>query len=404
MKDYISVLLIMIGWASGQAGLNAQTSLDTLIERALHRAPSIQYFKEKVAQENARSAVEGALPNPVLQFQYLPAPVETREGPQHLRISVMQSLGWPGLYQTRRQVGRLSAQAFEAQQRQNERDIRAYIANLYYEGAYWSSYRYIIDEQLQLLNMLDTIVQERYRQGQASMVDIERIDISRTALQWEHSQARHQLKRIQAILQRWTDLPFIEWPRLERLVPPSPPTSSLYLRISDSSWALASDSIRWQQARLIERLRTLQTRPYLSVGSGYILIGEGKDALIAPSVGIQSPIFSTKNRALRKTGTTEAAIWRYKMKDTHRQLSDLLSQLTAQYAVATDAFQMHQRQSQLSHHSLILLTEDYATGRKGFWEVINMFNQTFDHRKMALRSQWQQFHIALEIERIIGKY
>ncbi len=379
----------------------AQTPLDTVLERAVRYAPTLPYFEGRAAQAHARSVAEGTLPDPSIQMQYLPLPVETRVGPQRFRLSAMQAVGWPGLYRTRRATTRLDADAFDALRHHARREVVAYAATLYYEGAYWHDYLGVVEEQLLLLNMLDTIARERYRQGAASAVDIERIAINRQSLEWQRTQALAQADRIQSILRRWTRLPSIAFPPLEAdSLPAELPTSPD--RLHDSSWALAADSIRWEQARLVQRLYRLQTRPSVTLGGGYIGVGGGKDAVIAPSVGIRTPLFHAKNRALRQVGSTEVFIRKWKMHATQRRLADRLDRIAAQYRIAAAAYRMHRIQSQLAHHSLRLLLEDYATGRKGFWEVIDMFNQAFDHRKKALQSRWNQYRLRFEAEQIIG--
>ncbi|GEM_PF-6041812 len=402
----MTLRLHLIGWLTMLGCLlpaHGQTPLDTLVQRAWQTAPTLKAYQSRIASQQARAQWTGSLPDPALQLQPLPMPVETRTGPQQLRIGAQQSFGWPGTYRTRRQAAQIATAALHAQQQQERRRIRTYIANHYYDGAYWNSYLAILHAQLSLLDMLDSLVQERFRQGLVSMVDVERVNIQRAALDFEIQQATLQLRQITAILRRWTNLSEIAFPRIDSLpLPTLPALSNAEQHLRDSSWTFQTDSLRWQQAEVNARLARLTTRPAFTIGANYIVIGGGKDALVAPSLGLRTPIFQKKNKAHIRAAQAEATGQYWRSRHTLRQQADALDRLAAQFQTTQAAYQSHRQQTQAAQHSFRILVTDYGAGNARFWEVINMLNQIFMHQKLAIQQQRTLYKTKLAIEEIIG--
>ncbi len=394
---YIS--LIVLGMLQSAA---AQVPLDTLVRRALQHAPSMEMYQWRIDAQRFREDVEGALPDPALQIQPLLQPIETKTGPQRLRIGGQQAFAWPGTYRTRKRIVEKEKSIIRARQRQTRRQIRTYIASLYYEGAYWLSYRRILKAQSDLLDMLDSMVKERFRQGQGSLVDIERIRIHRAELEFESRQARRHLKKIQSILRRWTQLASIRLPLLDSLPLPDLPGRDLADRLPDSNWTYVADSLAARQAQLKTRLATLTNRPAFTVGATYLLIEGGKNAIIAPAVGIKSPLFRKKNRARIHMQKAEATARFWQSRNTLRTQADRIDKLRTRFDVSRFSYTSHQHQATASIHSFRLLVTDYAAGHARFWEVVNMLNQVFQHRKMALQQQKNLYLTKLQMEQLIG--
>ena len=76
--------------------LLAQEPLDVYLKEAAQNNPGLKarYFAYQAALEKVPQV--GALPDPQVSFGYFISPVETRVGPQRMRISAMQMFPWLG--------------------------------------------------------------------------------------------------------------------------------------------------------------------------------------------------------------------------------------------------------------------------------------------------------------------
>jgi cobalt-zinc-cadmium efflux system outer membrane protein len=74
--------------------LSAQHDLDVYLQSAAENNPGLKAkFKEYMAALEVIPQV-GALPDPTLALGYFISPVETRVGPQRLKISAAQMFPW----------------------------------------------------------------------------------------------------------------------------------------------------------------------------------------------------------------------------------------------------------------------------------------------------------------------
>ena len=127
---YISILLLLLS-----SFVTAQNKLNDYLETAAANNPGLQAkFNEYMAALEVVPQVN-TLPDPQLAFAWFISPVETRVGPQQLKISASQFFPWFGTLDAREKAAAETAKAkyeqFEEAKSKLFNDVKAEYFNLY---------------------------------------------------------------------------------------------------------------------------------------------------------------------------------------------------------------------------------------------------------------------------------
>ncbi len=157
-------------------------SLADCVVRAQATHPEVRAaFAEWEAAQN-RIARAGALPEPTLSLSLYLSPVETRAGPQQARVGLQQAVPWP----TQLTAG-AEAASERAQAARLRLDALALAVAEQVEQAYWTlwtvrSTRALHADHLGVLEGLSASIRARIETGDASLADLQQVDLSRARL------------------------------------------------------------------------------------------------------------------------------------------------------------------------------------------------------------------------------
>ena len=145
--------------------LSSMADLKTILEVAELNSPSLQaaFYDFKAAVE--KTGYAGAWADPKFSWGYYVENVETRVGPQEHRLSLSQSLKWPGKLSAGSDMA--SKAAWAAYRRfQSERLQLAYrVKKAYYEYYLLGREIALTGENRELLRFWETVVRARYTVG-----------------------------------------------------------------------------------------------------------------------------------------------------------------------------------------------------------------------------------------------
>lgn len=130
-----------------------------------------------------RIAGQRALPEPVVSVGAALQPVETRVGPQQVRLGVRQAIPWPSRLV---QSGRAAEAEADGAAQALDATLRALSDRV--EGAYWSLWqvrasRALHTEHLTILDGLAATVRARVEVGSSSLADLQQVELSRSWLE-----------------------------------------------------------------------------------------------------------------------------------------------------------------------------------------------------------------------------
>ena len=170
---YILILLSPLVFQNA----SSQNYLEGYLEVAGKNNPGLQSrFNDYMAALEIVPQVK-ALPDPQVAFGYFIKPVETRLGPQELRISASQMFPWFGTLEARGSVASQTAkakyEAFEDAKSSLFNEVRATYYNIYFTGKAIE----ITVENLDILSTFRNLALIKIEAGLASPVDEYRIEI-----------------------------------------------------------------------------------------------------------------------------------------------------------------------------------------------------------------------------------
>ena len=287
-------------------GLPAAAQVPDSLLAALEEHPQVQQYKNEYESLAAGAQAAGFLPEPRLGMGYFIQPIETRVGPQRLRLSLSQAFPWPGtLAAMRNQSTARAAEAWfryrDMLSRQQEalslawEELTAHAALLAVEAANDS-----------LLREMEQVLLYRYESGNLPLNQILYLRMMRK------SSEVNLLKRQNNLESAWRQVLLIAGLNTAAALPAALQQEQLEL---SNERLLPADHPAGQalEARLAmmesrQDLARLQARPSLSAGIDYIITAprtdmnvpdNGKNAL-APMLSLSIPIYGKKYKEEQK--------------------------------------------------------------------------------------------------------
>ncbi len=375
-RIYTIILLLLLTIA-----VNAQQDLDQYLEIAAENNPGLRAQFNRYMAALQRAPQAGALPDPTVAFGWFIKPVETRMGPQQLKVSVSQMFPWFGTLRARQNTAVRQAEAeYEAFLNAKSRLFHEVRLN-YYDLYVNRRTAAIIQDNLKLLDSFQKLAHAKVSAGSASAVDEYRIEM-------EIGDLKNRLALLQdkhtTLKTAFNNLLNTE--------------DSNQVHTPDTLWttdlmmnkAEIEDSIRINNHRL-KRLRLQQDAlasrktaaqkagmPGFTLGLDYTFIGEGDnnmpgtDAFVFPKLGIRLPLYRNKYKAMLDEVTYHQTARAEEQTDAENELESMLERAWTDYQDADRRIDLYTNQLRLARQSLNLLETEYSTGSTGFEEVLRM--------------------------------
>lgn len=178
--------LIFPAWlalATTLAAEPAAGTVDAYVGEALAHHPQLAAEQASWQASLERVPSQRALPDPKVTVGGFVQSVETRVGPQQVRLGVQQAVPWPTRLAQMGKAAASDADSAEWLVRASERTVRERV-----ELAYWALWavrekRALHAEHLTILDGLSATVRARVEVGGASLADLQQVDLSRSRLE-----------------------------------------------------------------------------------------------------------------------------------------------------------------------------------------------------------------------------
>jgi len=379
MKIYIYITGLLFLLISQM--ISAQQDLDSYLIAAAENNPElIAKFNDYMAALEIAPQVK-ALPDPQIAFASFISPVETRVGPQRLKISASQMFPWFGTLKARENVAIQAAKAkyevfLEAKSRLFN-EVRSNYYNIYFNRQAIE----ITRENLNILGSFQKLANIKVEAGIVSSVDQFRIEM-------EIGDLENQL----ALLidnQKVLEVMFINQLNTDK---------DLEIRTPDILW---TDDIKFGKAQIMDSIRSdnhqllflsLQQevlmfrkevaeksgKPDFAIGLDYTVINQGKnnlagtDAFVFPMIGITIPLYRNKYKAMVNEVVYLQEAKEFEKTDKTNLLETILEDSWKEYKDADRRIYLYISQLELSNKSLKLLETEYSTGNENFEEILRM--------------------------------
>lgn len=356
-------------------------SLQQALQRAETLNPGLAAFRERHLSASERIKLAASLPDPKLQVAYFVESVQTRTGPQEAIYSFNQTVPWLDKLGTRKDLATSDAKVMGLMYQQARLELRREVASTYAETAYLAKAVQTTEANLELIQEMQAIVEERVRGG-ASVNALLRLEV-------EFERTRDQLEKLgqTRVMQRnrLAALLSIDAAALGELNPVGEWAADLpESELSQTVLATQNPELlalrqRTEGAVDQVKLSRLERYPDFTFGLNYIQVGDngamtpdaGKDPW-SVSLAVNLPIWEGKNRA----GIRAANAQRRAVEQTYlnREL-----QLKAELSSTQTALADSRRRMQRYREKLIPLAEQaldnsrsaYKSGQLSVLELID---------------------------------
>jgi cobalt-zinc-cadmium efflux system outer membrane protein len=399
MKRYITFITLTLMFGT----LSFAQSPDDYFQIAAENNPGLQALYKEYEAALQKVPQVNALPDPEFSFGYFISPVETRIGPQRAKFSLSQMLPWFGTLKAQGDAASLMAESKFQQFIDARNKLYFRVASAYYPLVELQEWIRIEQENIRILESYKIIANQKFKNGNGSMVDVLRVDIMLKDAQSNLSILIKKEKPITSTFNKLLNKPENEVVTISDTLT----TNSLQPGFRQDS--LIADNprfkalvLRLQASEAAENAAQKQGLPKLGIGLDYVVVGKrsdistadnGKDAFM-PMVSLSIPIFRGKYNASVK----EARL----MQESYAlQKEETINTLVSDYEVAwfevqqqEELLSLYEKQVQLSEQSLNLLFTSYGNSGKEFEEVLRMQQQLLKYQKMKATAL-TQYQIAV---------
>ncbi|OBX23462.1 transporter [Gelidibacter algens] len=365
--------------------------LQSFIKEAQNNNPEIQAFELRysIAEEKVNEA--NWIPNTEVSAGYFVSEPETRVGPQRARIGFKQMLPWFGTITARENYASSMADADYVEVTIAKRKLELSVAETYYQLYEIRAKQLVLEENIQLLDTYQRLALTSVEVGNASAVDVLRLQIRQNELVQEKKVLEQQAFGIRAafnsLLNRDHDVP-VE--TVTELPLPEEETAFSYDGLSLNPELLKYDKL-YESVVQSELLNQRESAPMIGFGLDYLpvskrtdmdLFENGKD-IVMPMVSVTIPIFNNRYKSISKQNELRQQEIESQKDQRLNVLESAFAKAISQRNQARIKFETQSKNLKQANDAEEILIKNYETGTIDF-------NDVLDIQELQLKFQMNQ--------------
>ncbi|MFL1013084.1 TolC family protein [Flavisericum labens] len=359
--------------------INAQ-QLKTLIDEALKNNPEIQKFELQYKRVSEKVNEVNTIPNTELGIGYFISEPETRTGAQRFKISVKQMLPWFGTITSREDYVSSLADAKYEDIVIAKRKLMASLSQSYYNLYANKAKQEVLTENIKLLKTYETLALTSVEVGEASAVEVLRLQMRQNELQQLkdvlHQQFLAEQTNFNNLLNRENDFTVNV---VDSLMIPSEDFD-----ITSENLALHPELLKYdklyQSIEQSELLNQKESSPMIGFGLDYINVDErpnmdfgdnGKD-IVMPMVSVTIPIFNKKYKSQTKQNKLEQQEITAQKQERLNTLETFLDRAINERISARISYTTQSKNLKQAKDAEDILIKSYETGTIDFNDVLDV--------------------------------
>ncbi len=389
MKKY-SITILFWTLAFGIPVQVLAQPLPQLIDSALLQQPELMALEKEYQAALERAPQVSQLPNPEVGVGGFPLPVETRLGPQLLRLGATQGFPWPGTLPRRAELENTKAKALYEQIAARALELRYELEQAYYQLYAIEKRQDILRRNLPLLESLEATALAKVESGKGSTADVLRVQIRQEELQQELAILEREARKPLAILNRLLQRPPATEVRMaDELAPAQLPfrQDSLLAAIRRTHPKLRQLSWQQEAARQALRLNELDGKPSFGLGADYIFVGPRNDAnlnangrdIVQLRASVSLPIYREQFEAKEREEQLKIAALDNRKQDLNQRFEATIAQAYADFETARLRLDLYERQRRLTQSAIAILQEAYSTQGRSFDELLRLESELIEY-------------------------
>ena len=354
--------------------------LQSLIEESLVNNPEIQKFELQYNIASEKVNEVNAIPNTEFGVGYFVSEPETRTGAQRFKVSARQMIPWFGTITSRENYVNSLSEAKYEDVVIAKRKLIASVSQSYYDLYALKAKQEVLEENIALLKTYETLALTSVEVGNASAVDVLRLQIRQNELQ--------QIQRVlaQSYLAEQTALNKLlnrdKSAEIEVINDLSLPNEDIISGAGDL--ALHPELTRYdklyESVEQSELMNQKESSSMIGFGIDYINVEKrpdmdfsdnGKDILM-PMVSLSIPIFNKKYRSQTRQNELKQLEIRSEKQERLNKLETLLDRAINDRISSRISYQTQSKNLREAKEAEKILLRSYETGTIDFNDVLDI--------------------------------
>ncbi|MDT0293167.1 TolC family protein [Mesonia ostreae] len=363
--------------------------MQSYIDVAISNNPEIQKFdfQYKIALEKIEEV--NSLPNTEFSAGVMALAPKMEMPMERFKISAMQMLPWFGTLSSRKDYAASMAESEYAEVNIAKRKLARSISQLYYLLYEIRAKQEVLLKNIKLLETYEQLALTSIEVGQASAVDVLRLQIRQNELQQKIDVLKEENKGIQAAMNSLLNRPFDEEITIfSTLIIPENDVTLNYERLSIHPELIQYEKI-YNSVEQLELLNQKERKPVIGIGLEYInmkdspMITSSYKDMLMPMFSLSVPIFNKKFSSQTKQNKLKLKEIEAQKKERLNSLQADLSKAIALRNQAKIKFDTQAKNLKQAKDAEEILIKNYETGS------IN-FNDVLDIQELQLKFQMNQ--------------
>lgn len=384
--------IILIGFAFfALAEMNAQ-DLQSLIQEAISNNPQIQKFdlQHKITLEKVNEV--NSLPNTEFNAGYMAIAPEMEMPMERFSVSVMQMLPWFGTISARENYAESIADAQYIEVTIAKRQLALSVSEFYYLLYEINAKKEVLKDNIELLQTYEELALNSVEVGQASAVDVLRLQMRRNELEQEIEVLNQKNKGIQAALNSLMNREFDENVSvISTLEMPKNDDFYSYDSLSVNPELLKYDKL-YESVEQSELLNKKESQPKIGFGVEYVnqenspMITSSYKDMVMPMLSLSIPIFNKKYKSQTRQNELRMQEIKSQKKERLNTLKADLSQAISERNQSRIKFNTQEKNLKQAKNAQEILIKNYETGDINFKEVLDIQELQLKFQKAQIES------------------
>ncbi len=393
MKKIAIILYLII-----QAQFAYSQTLNDYLQIAIENHPQLKAIDYEVKAELEKIPQVTALPDPEVGAGVFLLPVETRVGPQRLRLSASQMIPWKGKRTAASEAVIALAKAKEQTLEVVKNQLFFQLKKIWYERYEIKEIIEVHQDNLELLESFEQLALIKFEAGLGSMTDVLRVQMEKNKVNTEIENLADELQLLEVqfnqILNQDTPTS-IAIPDTIPLKEIAESQELLAEKIKNQNPALQQFQLQQEAIQQRIKLEEWAFKPSLGVGLEYAMTGKRKDVevdgngkdVLMPKVMLKLPLSKAKYKAAIQEQEYKVLALKEEKEDVALQLLTALEQGFTDYRKAKRQISLYQEQIDLAERALDLLVTAYSTDNRDFEELLRMERQILNDQLAILKAE-----------------
>ncbi len=375
MKNILRILCVLIV----QNALWAQ-DLETLISLGLENNPEIKKYNLQYEIANEKVNEVNSIPNTEISYGYFVSEPETRTGAQKMKFSLRQMIPWFGSITARENyVNSLSDAKFE-EIAIAQRKLIVSISNTYYNLYSLRSKDRVLEENINLVKVYETLALNAVETGKASAVSVLRLQMRKNDLIELKEVLSHRYLTEQAALNSLLNRDLT----IAVVLVDDLPMPENDFNFAESDLEMHPELLKYDKlyASVVqsELLNQKGKSPMIGFGIDYIPVEKrpdmdfsdnGKD-IFMPMVSVSIPIFNKKFKSSSKQNELRQLEIDAQKQSQFNKLQQLMDEAVNERLASRVSFNTQLKNLEQAKNAETILIKSYESGTIDFNDVLDI--------------------------------